>query len=106
MTPSPAHKEELKALSRFLDGIPAASDRQIPNLVSPAGDKQDIPAEVYFPLTHVVDTPGNDRGVSVVPTNKRLTTQQAADHLGISRPTLPESTFVRSRSRGRNRACS
>lgn len=88
VAPSPAHKEELKALSRFLDGTPAAKDRQIPYLVSPAGDKQEIPTEVYFLLTHVVDALANDRGVSVVPTNTRLTTQQAADHLGISRPTL------------------
>lgn len=88
VAPSPAHKEELQALARFLDGTPAARDRQIPYLVSPTGDRQEIPAEVYFLLTLVVDALANDRGVSVVPTNTRLTTQQAANHLGISRPTL------------------
>lgn len=88
VAPSPAHKEELKALSQFLEGTPTAIDRQIPYLMSPAGDKQEIPAEVYYLLTHIVDALANERGVSVVPTNTRLTTQQAADHLGISRPTL------------------
>lgn len=39
-------------------------------------------------LTHIVDALSRGQGVSVVPTNAQLTTQQAADHLGVSRPTL------------------
>lgn len=88
VAPSPAHKEELKAFAQFMRATPAAKDRQVPYLMSPAGDKQEIPAEVHALLTHIVDALANGRGVSVVPTNTKLTTQQAADHLGISRPTL------------------
>lgn len=88
VAPTPAHQEELKALAAFLEATPSAQGRGIPYLVSPTGTTQQIPAEVYSLLTHVVNALANNRGVSVVPTNAKLTTQQAADHLGISRPTL------------------
>lgn len=39
-------------------------------------------------LSRMVEALSEGRGVSVVPTSVRLTTQQAADHLGMSRPTL------------------
>src|SRR5437763_439933 len=56
-------------------------------LVGPDGDVE-IPAEVYRILRQVVEAMNQGLAVTVVPQSQSLTTQQAADLLGISRPTL------------------
>lgn len=88
VTPNPIHEDEVKKLAKFLQAAPSAEGRQAPYLVSPTGERQEIPADVFAMLTHIVESLSAGRGVSVVPTNVQLTTQQAADHLGMSRPTL------------------
>lgn len=88
VAPNPIHEDEIKRLAQFLQGTPSAEGRHAPYLVSPTGEHQEIPAEVFRMLTHIVESLSVGRGVSVVPTNVQLTTQQAADHLGMSRPTL------------------
>lgn len=52
------------------------------------GDQVELPEEVYRVLTQVVDALKAGLAVSIVPRTMRLTTQQAADLLGVSRPTL------------------
>jgi excisionase family DNA binding protein len=44
--------------------------------------------EVYQVLMNVVQAMGENKAITVAPLNQRLTTQEAADLLGISRPTL------------------
>lgn len=88
VAPNPIDEEEIKQLAKFLRRAPTATGRQAPCLVSPTGELQELPDEVYSMLTIIVDALSSGRGVSVVPTDAQLTTQQAADHLGISRPTL------------------
>lgn len=88
VAPDPSHEDTIRALAAFLESAPSGADREAPYLSSPTGERQEIPGEVYSLLTRIVEALSQGRGVSVVPTNTQLTTQQAADHLGISRPTL------------------
>lgn len=52
------------------------------------GDRVELPAEVYRVLRQVVEAMQRDLAVTVAPLTQTLTTQQAADLLGVSRPTL------------------
>ena len=52
------------------------------------GDQVQLPEEVYLALRKVVDAMRSGLAVSVVPHTTRLTTQQAADLLNVSRPTV------------------
>jgi excisionase family DNA binding protein len=49
-----------------------------------------VPAEALKLFIEVLDHLSDGVGVSVVPANAELTTQQAADMLGVSRPYLIE----------------
>lgn len=55
---------------------------------SEPGDRVELPAEVYRMLRQVVEALQQGLAVTVAPKTKQLTTQQAADLLGVSRPTL------------------
>lgn len=48
----------------------------------------DLPEAVYAVLVDVVQAMQGGRAITVAPTSTRLTTQEAADLLGVSRPTL------------------
>jgi excisionase family DNA binding protein len=52
------------------------------------GDQVDLPEELHRVLVQVVESLQAGLAVTVAPKTMRLTTQQAADLLGISRPTL------------------
>lgn len=52
------------------------------------GDQVELPGEVYLALRKIVDAMQSGLAVSVVPQTTRLTTQQAADFLNVSRPTV------------------
>ncbi|WP_211287477.1 helix-turn-helix domain-containing protein [Isoptericola jiangsuensis] len=60
----------------------------MPALVGPDGEEITLPLNVYEILKDVVDAMQQGKGISVVPRDTIMTTQQAADFLGISRPTL------------------
>jgi len=53
-----------------------------------AGDQVALPVEVYKVVYQVVEAMSAGLAVTVAPQSQKLTTQQAADLLGISRPTL------------------
>lgn len=53
-----------------------------------AGDRVEVPAEVYRMLRHVVEALRQGLAVTVAPQTTTLTTQQAAELLGVSRPTV------------------
>jgi excisionase family DNA binding protein len=57
-------------------------------LLGPDGEQVPLPEEVYEILISVVQAMREGKVVTVVPRTQRLTTQEAADFLGISRPTL------------------
>jgi len=57
-------------------------------LRAPDGTERPIPEEIFEVLEQVADALANGRGVTVAPNDMQMTTQQAADFLGVSRPTL------------------
>jgi excisionase family DNA binding protein len=61
---------------------------QRPALVSPDGRRLPLPEPIYDALLHIADALAHGQGVTVAPHDALLTTQEAADLLGVSRPTL------------------
>lgn len=57
-------------------------------LISPDGKEREIPQEIFELLEQVANALAEGNGVTVAPYGAQLTTQEAADFLGISRPTL------------------
>ncbi len=74
---------ELIQLFERMDTGPAT-----PTLTGPDGKTLPLPPEVYEVLREVVGSMSRGEAVTVVPVHLRLTTQEAADLLGISRPTF------------------
>jgi excisionase family DNA binding protein len=84
------HPEQLAPILDMLRGSSAADDDVHRYFLSGAdpGDQVEIPAEVRQVLHQVVEAMRQGLAVTVVPQTMVLTTQQAADLLGVSRPTL------------------
>jgi len=59
-----------------------------PALVGADGSRLEVPAPVFNALVQVATAMARGQGVTVMPLSALLTTQEAADLLGISRPTL------------------
>lgn len=76
-----------RAFARALEGVPEATNHR-PALVDAAGNKVPIPREMHDALLQVAQALMAGMGVNVAPLNATLTTQEAADYLGVSRPTV------------------
>ena len=83
VTLPPEELEGLLNASRFLENSPAPA-----LLLGPDGQQVELPEQVYKALLNVVKAMSKRQAIAVVPIEKNLTTQDAADFLGISRPTL------------------
>ena len=57
-------------------------------LLGPDGEQVPLPEEVYRVVVEVVQAMREGKVITLVPRTQRLTTQEAADFLGVSRPTL------------------
>jgi excisionase family DNA binding protein len=57
-------------------------------LSGPNGQHLVLPSEVFEALRGVVEALASGQAVTIAPVHQRLTTQEAADLLGVSRPTL------------------
>lgn len=77
--------ESLSALAAMLDGLGA---EPITTLSGPNGEHLVLPPEVFEVLRDVVDAMAQGQAVTIAPVHQRLTTQEAADLLGVSRPTV------------------
>lgn len=79
----PADMEGILDLSRFLAHVtePAA-------LLGPDGQTVPLPMEAFQVLVKVVESMRAGKAITVAPLDQQLTTQEAADFLGISRPTF------------------
>jgi excisionase family DNA binding protein len=57
-----------------------------PALIGPSGESIPIPESIYDILLRVIGYMSQGKGVSVIPVMQELTTQHAANMLGVSRP--------------------
>jgi excisionase family DNA binding protein len=57
-------------------------------LSGPNGERLVLPPEVFEVLRDVVEAMAQGQAVTIAPVHQRLTTQEAADLLGVSRPTV------------------
>lgn len=99
-------------LAEIVDLVSALSARgvAVPEaehaLVDADGRRIELPRPVFEALRQVVTAMANGQGVTIAPHNAMLTTQEAADFLGISRPTLVrllEDGLIPYEMRGRHR---
>jgi excisionase family DNA binding protein len=74
---------ELLDLGRFLE-----HHAEPGLLLGPDGEQVPLPKEVYQVLVEVVEAMREGKVITLIPRTQRLTTQEAADFLGVSRPTL------------------
>ncbi len=79
----PEDLDQLLDLARFVD-----QHIEPGLLLGPDGEQVPLPAEVYRVLRHVVDVMRQGKATLIAPQGLLLTTQEAAEFLGISRPTL------------------
>lgn len=73
---------------RVLNEAGLSTPAKRPALVAASGERLELPESMYDVLRQVAEALSNGMGVSVAPLGALLTTQEAADYLGISRPTL------------------
>jgi len=87
-----ADGEDVARLHAFLRAHEAAGIGRIApvyRLVGPdPGEQVEIPAEIYRVLHQVIEAMSRGLAVTVAPQSQTMTTQQAAELLGVSRPTL------------------
>ena len=57
-------------------------------IVSPSGERFEMPESLVRYLVHAAEAMRQGRSVALVPEKETLTTQEAADHLAVSRPFL------------------
>ncbi|EMD24973.1 helix-turn-helix domain-containing protein [Amycolatopsis azurea] len=82
----PNARRELRRLDEFMSL--AASPARQAKLVGPDGTEVELPGQVYDVLRDVVRAMSQGFAINIAPLNAVLTTQQAADMLNVSRPTL------------------
>ncbi len=80
--------DDRASLARFARGLAGVEAPSRARLVGPDGSQIEVPDELYGVLRDVVAALAQGLAVSIAPHNTMLTTQEAADLLNISRPTL------------------
>ncbi len=88
----PGASEDVAEVLSFIQAHEATrGSRPLPRYFlagSDEGDQVEIPETVYRILLQVLEAMRAGKAVTVAPQNTMLTTQQAADLLGVSRPTV------------------
>jgi excisionase family DNA binding protein len=89
-TPIAAPQAEAAAVVQLRDFMAskAVGERHHASLRSPDGHQLEIPNSIYRVLAAAVAAMAQGNAVSIVPVHHELTTQQAAELLGVSRPHL------------------
>lgn len=83
VAPTEQDRKVIETFSRALENVPA-NHAQI-MVDGKTTETLAVPQAVFEVLKIVADQMGKGRAISVVPTKMRVTTQQAADLLGVSR---------------------
>lgn len=84
----PSDLREMIALASLFRRASAPGSERGPVLIGVDGERTVLPEEVYHVLVDVVSALSKGQAISLAPQNTRLTTREAADFLGVSRPTL------------------
>ena len=85
--PSPETESETQKFTAFLESLATATSER-PALVGSHNEEIPLPQEAFDVLLQVYEAMRRGLAIHVAPLNAQLTTQEAADYLGISRPTL------------------
>src|SRR4030095_11281691 len=80
--------DDRSGLARFARGLAGVKAPSRARLVGPGGSPVEISDELYGVLRDVVAALTQGLAISIAPHNTMLTTQEAADLLSVSRPTL------------------
>jgi excisionase family DNA binding protein len=88
LSPDPSDQERILELRAQLERIAAAHAQANTRLVSPDGTEVELPASAFAALQALVRDLARGHMVTLIPHDKDLTTKEAADILGISRPFL------------------
>jgi excisionase family DNA binding protein len=81
--------DDAVAIRQFNDAIrPAQTDERRALLVGPSGEALPIPAPIYEALRQAAALMAQGRAVALIPIDQEFSTQQAANHLNMSRPHL------------------
>lgn len=80
--------DDLAGLMQVARGLLRVEAPAKARLVGPDGSQIEVPDELYGVLRDVVSALSQGMAISIAPPNTMLTTQEAADLLNISRPTL------------------
>ncbi len=83
---APAEKHALEQLRHQIDEI--SRQRRTAQLVDPDGETTEIPESVLHALKLVVKSMARGQTITLMPHDKELTTQEAANLLHVSRPHL------------------
>lgn len=83
-----ADESEQSTLNAIEDVLQETETARTPRLVGPHGEEIPLPESVSHALRQLVHYLARNKAVTVVPINKELSTQEAADILNISRPHL------------------
>ncbi|WP_025159149.1 helix-turn-helix domain-containing protein [Leifsonia aquatica] len=88
--PEAGARDELLDFAEVMRGLEGhlAGSSSHAALVDPQGVSRPIPTEIFRILEQVTTALAAGDGITVVPQGMTMTTQQAADFLGVSRPTL------------------
>lgn len=84
----PKEHETLDELLEMFEKIATTELPPTTTISGPNGETIVLPAEVYEVLQDVVEAMSQDQAIMIAPVHQRLTTQEAAELLGISRPTF------------------
>jgi excisionase family DNA binding protein len=79
ITLAKTEQQQVQALEKLLR-------RGVPVLISPAGERIELPGTVFEVLRTAVGFMSHGQSITLVPDNQAITTQRAADILGMSRP--------------------
>lgn len=89
LPPATEQRREVIDFARVLRrSEPSIGEQRTAQLIGPDGQTQDVPEEIFAVLEQVANALAQGSGVTVVPNRMTLTTQEAADFLGVSRPTV------------------
>jgi excisionase family DNA binding protein len=75
--------QTIRQLERILN-----AEHTPPRLISSDGEEILLPESVYEALCQVIEAMASGQAITIVPHDREMTTQQAADFLNVSRPYL------------------